>query len=207
MLKWLRIYLNGVLFRLRLRDTLPAYFINRVPVRESGEVLVAWQGGMVRSSVAERLDEACRLLPEGYSIVLREGFRSASRQRALRLETEERLRLQHPELTPAGLERLADRFCARRSGHRTGGAVDVELYCRNSPADCGAGYLEFSRRSSNTASHLSCEAAANRRLLLRAMCAAGFVNYPPEYWHFCYGDRMYAAYCGRKYAIYGELEQ
>lgn len=45
MLRLLRIHFNGLLFRLRLRDTLPAYFINRIPVAESGEELVTWQGG------------------------------------------------------------------------------------------------------------------------------------------------------------------
>lgn len=31
----------------------------------------------------------------------------------------------------------------------------------------------------------------------------GFVNYPNEWWHFCYGDRMWAAYSGKKTCFYG----
>lgn len=35
---------------------------------------------------------------------------------------------------------------------------------------------------------------------------ADFVNYSGEWWHFCYGDKMWAAYKHRRYAIYGEIE-
>jgi len=31
----------------------------------------------------------------------------------------------------------------------------------------------------------------HRRLLHWAMCAEGFVNYPPEFWHFGWGNQMY----------------
>ena len=47
-------------------------------------------------------------------------------------------------------------------------------------------------------------AEANRKLLLRTMQKQGFVNYPNEWWHFCYGDKLYAAYKFEKQAIYGK---
>jgi hypothetical protein len=37
-----------------------------------------------------------------------------------------------------------------------------------------------------------------------AMTQAGFINYPLEWWHFCYGDKMYTAYKFEKQAIYGK---
>jgi hypothetical protein len=33
---------------------------------------------------------------------------------------------------------------------------------------------------------------ANRRRLADALTAVGFVNYPEEWWHFSYGDRLWA---------------
>ena len=36
------------------------------------------------------------------------------------------------------------------------------------------------------------------------MTQSGFINYPLEWWHFCYGDKMYAAYKFEKKAIYGK---
>lgn len=35
------------------------------------------------------------------------------------------------------------------------------------------------------------QARANRRLLYWAMTEAGFANYPPEWWHFDFGDQMW----------------
>jgi D-alanyl-D-alanine dipeptidase len=29
------------------------------------------------------------------------------------------------------------------------------------------------------------------------MCGAGFVNYPPEWWHWSYGDKYWAFISGR----------
>ena len=31
----------------------------------------------------------------------------------------------------------------------------------------------------------------------------GFANFPAEWWHFCYGDKMWAAYKSKKTAFYG----
>ena len=33
-----------------------------------------------------------------------------------------------------------------------------------------------------------------------------FVNFPAEWWHYCYGDRMWAAYKGKKECFYGYIE-
>lgn len=45
------------------------------------------------------------------------------------------------------------------------------------------------------------ERLVNRRLLWNAMTAAGFSNYPEEWWHFDFGNQFYAARTGRR-AIY-----
>ncbi|HAE24988.1 MAG TPA: hypothetical protein DCG33_06580 [Prevotellaceae bacterium] len=37
------------------------------------------------------------------------------------------------------------------------------------------------------------------------MQCAGFANYPAEWWHFCYGDKMWAAYNNKKTAFYDVL--
>ena len=35
---------------------------------------------------------------------------------------------------------------------------------------------------------------------------AGFANYPLEWWHFSYGDRLWAAYTNQKEAVYDVLD-
>ena len=42
-------------------------------------------------------------------------------------------------------------------------------------------------------------------LVDESLINAGFVNYPAEWWHFSYGDKMWAAYGNKKSAMYGEI--
>ena len=42
------------------------------------------------------------------------------------------------------------------------------------------------------------ESRDNRRRLFWAMSEAGFVNYPGEWWHFCYGERLWAQVTGNQ---------
>ncbi len=35
----------------------------------------------------------------------------------------------------------------------------------------------------------------------------GFVNYPAEWWHWSYGDKMWAAYGKHPYAFFGKIEE
>ncbi|MCC6520971.1 hypothetical protein IT403_03270 [Candidatus Nomurabacteria bacterium] len=38
------------------------------------------------------------------------------------------------------------------------------------------------------------------------MTSVGFVYYPGEWWHYCYGDRMWAVYSRRKECVYGPVQ-
>jgi zinc D-Ala-D-Ala dipeptidase len=43
----------------------------------------------------------------------------------------------------------------------------------------------------------------NRRFLYKVMTDAGFENYPDEWWHFSFGDNMWAKLSGNQSAFYG----
>ena len=47
------------------------------------------------------------------------------------------------------------------------------------------------------------EARANRRLLHWLMVEEGFAGHPDEWWHFSWGDQMWAALTGAPAAHYG----
>lgn len=47
------------------------------------------------------------------------------------------------------------------------------------------------------------EARANRRLLHWVMSEEGFAGHPDEWWHFSYGDQLWAALSGKPAAHYG----
>ena len=199
----LRVAWNVALVRLGVRKVLPREAVNRVRVAECGESLVRWGDGWVREGVARRLEEASRLLPEGYSLVLLEGWRSPEEQARLRAET--RAAAMAKGLQGEELERAVSRWAATESGHETGGAVDVGLRFRGREAFCGSGWKEFGEGTASDA-RVGAEAARNRAILHRAMRGAGFANYPAEWWHFAFGDRLWAAYRGERRAIYGAVE-
>ncbi len=57
------------------------------------------------------------------------------------------------------------------------------------------------------ANSISGAARAHRDTLCRVMSAAGFVNYPTEWWHFSYGDRYWALHAGQAAAVYGPCDR
>ncbi|BDR54317.1 hypothetical protein KIMH_04280 [Bombiscardovia apis] len=54
--------------------------------------------------------------------------------------------------------------------------------------------------------YVSEDAQANRKLLADAMSAAGFVNYPSEWWHWSYGD-AYWGFVSHNPACYTAQEE
>ena len=184
----LRLYYNYFLVKWGFRNVLPAYFINRIEVIDCGEELVQYQGVRVRKRVASMLKNAQRSLPPHFELKVVSGYRNETEQLVLR-------------------QRFGNtQQVATESGHTTGGAVDVTLCYCGKEIDCGSSYLEFTEKTPTWSRELSYSQRRNRFILYNAMTQAGFVNYPLEWWHFCYGDKMYAAYHFEKQAFYGKAE-
>lgn len=205
--RYLRMYYNYVLVRLKIRSILPAYFINRIEVRECGEEMISHNGFMMRKSVAERLETAKSRLPCGYTIKTLSAWRDESMQtETARNISFFKLRdLRH--VSAAGRLCSKDMFCAKVSGHATGGALDVALFFLGVEADCGTKYLECNSKTPTSGVDSASPAGKNRKILYTAMISAGFVNYPAEWWHYSYGDRMAAAYSWKTFAVYGEITE
>ena len=88
-------------------------------------------------------------------------------------------------------------------GHQTGGAVDLSFCDKNGKElDMGTQYREFNLMTATHSNALNDDQCSNRIVLLKAMQSAGFVNYSAEWWHFVYGDKMWAAYSSKRVAIY-----
>ncbi|NJP08320.1 MAG: D-alanyl-D-alanine dipeptidase [Leptolyngbyaceae cyanobacterium RU_5_1] len=82
--------------------------------------------------------------------------------------------------------------------HSTGGAVDVTLVnAAGQDVDMGSPIDELSPRSypnhyANTHESHQQEFHTYRQLLNQVMTQAGFRRHLNEWWHFCYGDQMWA---------------
>ena len=131
------------------------------------------------------------------------------------------LQRRHPGLCGAALTEEVERYWAAPSGdenspapHATGGAVDLTLRWKDGDAlwmgslfdDVTqlAGRDRFEGLGQDNFSFSDQEARANRRLLHWLMVEEGFAGHPDEWWHFSWGDQMWAALTGAPHAFYGE---
>ena len=175
----------------------------------------------VRPEVHRRLLQAARNLPKGLSLVILDAWRPWRVQQYLYETLFEAIRAQHGDL---GDERLLERTRefvslpsrdpAAPSPHLTGGAVDVTLCDENGlQLEMGTAFDEAVPASHSDyyeryapIDDTQRRARDNRRLLHHAMSKAGFTNLPSEWWHYDYGDQLWAWYCGEPAALYGPTE-
>lgn len=175
----------------------------------------------VRTGVFERLLHASALLPEGYALVILDGWRPIAVQRHLYRALESTMSQHHPFADAETLERLTRQFVAppstaphSPSPHLTGGAVDVTLCDEQGRLlHMGSRFDEVGPRSFTAyfewAELVSAEdhnARQNRRLLHHAMTHAGFSNLSSEWWHYDYGNQLWAWHGGHEAAFYGPTE-
>lgn len=184
----------------------------------------------VRQGIAKKLVEVNRILqPHGVEILLLDGYRPIELQRELwSYFMSQAKQVLHSPSEEECVE-FAGQYCSNPNSfkkddwhtwptHVTGGAVDVTLREIGSQKESFMGgifddasevsnsdYYEKNLGPTNSASFA--EARRNRRLLYGAMTAAGFTNYPYEWWHYDYGTQMWVMNGGNsKHAIYGRAD-
>ena len=173
----------------------------------------------VREEVRGRLLDAAARLPEGFRIRIWDAWRPLALQRELYdiyfhaivrtfgLETASREE-QKAAVRAFVSEPVPDP--ALPPVHTTGGAVDVTLLDPSgAELDMGTPFDAFSDLARTAAFENASNPAVrdNRRLLCRAMTAAGFTNLPSEWWHFDFGDRFWAFYNHQPAFFQGIFEQ
>ncbi|SHE78332.1 D-alanyl-D-alanine dipeptidase [Modicisalibacter ilicicola DSM 19980] len=175
----------------------------------------------VREEVYRRLLAAARSLPEGLGLVVLDGWRPWRVQQYLFETLYEAIRVHHPEADEAELVARTREFVAvpstdpqAPSPHLTGGAVDVTL-CDADGLLLDMGSLFDEAIPASHSDHLERQddlderqrlARDRRRLLHHVMQAQGFTNLPSEWWHFDFGDQLWALYGGHDRALYGPSE-
>ena len=70
----------------------------------------------------------------------------------------------------------------------------------------GTEYSQHNNKTKTKSKLLTKEEKENREYLLKSLEKLGFINYPNEWWHYCYGDKMWAAYKFKKQCFYGYIE-
>lgn len=129
------------------------------------------------------------------------------------------LRVRRPDLTGRAFADEVEKYWAAPSSgetspspHSTGGAVDLTLVFRETrqPLYMGGIFDDLTPTAWTdgyervaTMSMSDDEARTNRRLLYWAMSEEGFANNPTEWWHYSWGDQMWARLTGQPAAHYG----
>ena len=212
-----RVLYNYVLVRLGIRQVLPIDYIKKVKAIECGEPMARirtnqivffddTQTMMARECVIAKLENVASCLERDYGLYLRifELYRSPEKQQKMRERYIQLLRHGDSSLAEEQIQsEVNKRVSAIGGGHQTGGAVDLCLCDKDGKMlDMGTDYDEFNAFTPTKSKGLNPVAKNNREILVKYMQREGFVNYPNEWWHFSYGDKMWAAYKWRKYAIY-----
>ena len=199
-----------------------------VPVLECGEDLLDLQlhGGLLidtrkqdvdgawshlRSGVLERLLVAQAALPDDMKLLIIECHRPAALQRHYFESYRSELNELNPSWPASRLDDEASKHVSPVSvaPHPCGAAVDLTLWQDGVELDMGTRVNATPAASANacfTAARNIPESARYRRHVLgEALTGAGLVNYPPEWWHWSYGDRYWAAATGAAAALYSPM--
>jgi D-alanyl-D-alanine dipeptidase len=183
----------------------------------------AIQALVVRQGVLERLQGInARLASVGLELFLYDGWRPQAVQRYFHdVWMPAAVRRRNPGFTDAQVWAEVETYWAAPtidengpSPHSTGGAVDLSLRWKDgAPLWMGSLFDDVSalahpRRfeDGDCVSFSDEEARANRRLLHWLMIEAGFAPNPTEWWHFSFGDQMWAKLTNAEAALYGGAE-
>jgi D-alanyl-D-alanine dipeptidase len=176
---------------------------------------------LVRQSVGAMLEQADRRFRSvGLKIHVHDAFRPIEVQSYFHdTWMPQKLQLKYPHMTRGKLLEEVEKYWAAptRSSdspapHSTGAALDLSLYTleHNEPLYMGSifddvtekAHVDYFELASAVESYSDLEALRNRRLLYWVLTEAGFASNPNEWWHFSWGDQMWARITVQDAAIY-----
>jgi D-alanyl-D-alanine dipeptidase len=168
---------------------------------------------MVRLTVARHLISAQRSLPEGFRFLIIEAHRPIPVQRSYFELYATKLASVHSDWDQARILAETIKYVAPPHSvppHSTGGAIDLTLVdAAGQELDMGTSVNDDPEDSGNACFTMTAgiaeTARIHRKLLIDALSAMTFVNYPTEWWHWSYGDRYWAYHLNRDHAIYGAV--
>lgn len=223
----IKVQIAVFLYQIGIRKVLPSAYVNQIKIKENHDQLVDikphksffWGEKLQNKEkvffTCSGLSKALRIRADfawELSFKIYSAYRSQAEQQALWNKRYQEIKTKNPTLSEIELEQKNRHFCANPQrgfgGHQTGGAIDIGL-CRSDGSDYAFGtkQSEVNQKTPSQASNLTKEEKRNRKILFSVMKQGGFVNYPQEWWHFSYGDRLWAAYKHKKYCIYGQATE
>lgn len=222
----LRFHWHHFTYAIGLRRIMSRHYVAKVHVHECFDPLVDFlphkhiifntetleEPNLVRKTVLFKLYSIADRLPDGVNLKIYNTFRSRTKMNDAFEAVISEISAENPEIGRHEAMKLAKYKTedpkGNTGGHETGGAVDVALCDDNGVEfDYGTKFHEYNDSTFTRSRKITKAQRKNRRKLIRIMRRKGFVNFPGEWWHFSYGDRMWAAYKGKRNGgIYGSAE-
>lgn len=222
-----KVWINYILVRMKIRDILPKKIIRNVKIIENNEELEELNTEKYKIVLDSRMEKpvylrktVCKKLynlaedvkKDGLYIKLYDAYRSRKQQEESWKKRIEETRKEYPNVSEEELIRITSLKVANPKednvgGHQTGGAIDITFIDENGKElDMDCKYEEYNNKTRMKSKDISKEARKNRKYLNDKLKKNEFVNFPAEWWHFCYGDKMWAAYKNKKTCFYGFVE-
>lgn len=165
-----------------------------------------------RQSLATRLQKAAAELGTRYKLVIRAGHRSIQVQRNIYIACAKDYQNENPGVSYEDALKHARMFVSDPDltlpPHVCGAAIDVDVFDVKSEQllDFGSPLNDDTEKSFLHYSGLNDKQKGNRLMLLKAMLKAGFASCNTEWWHFSYGDQVWAWFYGKKHSLYNPVD-
>jgi len=171
-----------------------------------------YDGIYIRPEALKRLRHAADSLSHRYKIIVRAGHRPAEVQMSLLNNVMQDFKASHPAASDEEALAHARLYVSdpaiKLPPHCCGAALDIDLLDTHtgSLVDFGSPVNQDSEISHLHSELITPEQKANRLMLLTAMLDAGFASYYAEWWHYSYGDQIWAWFYGQETCLYGLAE-
>ena len=171
-----------------------------------------YDGVYVRSELAARLQTAANALDEKYQLVIRAGHRQVAVQKRILIDCANDYKRNHPEVSEEEALEHARTFVSDPEitlpPHVCGAAVDVTVLDKTSGQllDFGSTLNDDNEKSFLYYPDLTEEQKNNRLMLVTVMLDAGLASCKPEWWHFSYGDQVWAWFYGEENSLYSPVD-
>jgi len=165
---------------------------------------------LVREAVVKKIGRISKQLDKNNKVlIIRSVWRSFKHQQLLWDNFYKLLHNQYPDKQDKEIREMVGNFIAleKKSMHSTGGAVDALIYDLKNDyiMDFGTnnGYkINLIKKSYPYHPDITPEAKKNRKLLISLFENEDFICDLREYWHFDYGNVIWALEKEKEYAIY-----
>ncbi len=201
--------------------------IETIPIRENNSPLISLKESgynlifepsikkdyryLVRKTVSKKIGKISKQLnKENKVLIIRSVWRSFKHQQLLWNNFYKLLQKKNPNKQRKEIKEMVANFIAleKKSMHSTGGAVDALIYDLKNECimDFGTnnGYkINLNKKCYPYHPEITPKAKKNRKLLITLFEKEDFVCDLREFWHFDYGNVIWALEKEQKFAIYG----